>query len=606
MIAPNSNFVDDAKSASNKALLDLFDALDSRRNFKLEAGAGAGKTYSLVQVLRRILKDRSLYLPRSDQRIACLTYTRVARDEIKARTDEDPAIFADTLHGFLWEMISPYQKALMAALRGSESWKDRLSEIRDISRLVIEYDLGIRGVHEDRITLHHSDIPEFAIKLFGNEKFRSLITDRFPVIFIDEYQDTPAGLAEAVLSGHGTDRVTPVVGFFGDHWQQIYDKTCGSIEHPSLTTIPKNANFRSDRSIVDFLNKLRPDLPQAPREDAGEGSVTIYHSNSWPGVRQSRHWKGQISQQATQECLNWLQHESPSSTWIQHSEDLKILMLTHATIANELGYPSLPSVFASNEAFAKKEDPVIEYLVDTVEPAMRAYSEHRYGKLFHLLGGQRPTLNAPKDKRRWSDYFDSLISTSDTGTVGDVLDLLISQDLFSTSVRVAEIEQDLKKALQALELEEELQEPRKLKEHLALRSVKYEEVRALCSYLEDSTGFSTKHSVKGAEFDDVIVLVGRGWPQYDFANMIAAHASSQSTSELKETGSFQRSRNLFYVSASRAKHNLVLLIVQELSDDAVTVLKDWAGEENVISIEFDEAGAPLARSSHALPGEIVD
>lgn len=89
----------------------------------------------------------------------------------------------------------------------------------------------------------------------------------------------------------------------------------------------------------------------------------------------------------------------------------------------------------------------------------------------------------------------------------------------------------------------------------------------------------------------MIVLVGRGWTKYDFAKMIAAHAP-QSQPELRQAGSFPHSRNLFYVSASRAKHNLALLFVQELSDDAVAVLEDWAGQENVISIEFDEAGVP--------------
>ncbi|MBF4459019.1 UvrD-helicase domain-containing protein [Pseudoclavibacter sp. VKM Ac-2867] len=591
MTAPDKIVADNAERASEEAIASLFAALDNQRNFKLEAGAGAGKTYSLIRALRRILENKSVYLPRNDQRVACLTYTKVARDEIKARTDEDPAIFADTLHGFLWEMISPYQKALRAALRASESWNERLAETQEIGGLAIEYDLGIRGVHEERITLHHNDIPEFAILLFRNEKFRSLITDRFPVIFIDEYQDTPSGLAEAVLSGHGDDRTSPVVGFFGDHWQQIYDRTCGSIEHSSLTSIPKNANFRSDRSVVGFLNKLRPELPQAPRADAGEGTVTVYHSNTWPGVRLGRNWKGQISQEATQACLEWLQHASPSSKWIQNSKDLKVLMLTHATIANELGYPSLTGVFGSNDAFVNKEDSVIEFLVDTAEPAMQAFTEHKYGELFRLLGSKRPMLTAPKDKRRWSEYFDSLISTSRTGTIGEVLDLLNSQNLFSVPTRVAGRERELKEALLALGPGDQLEEPRNLVERLALRSVPYAEIRALRSYLEDSTVFSTKHSVKGAEFDDVIVLIGRGWTKYDFAKMIAAH-SPQSKPELRQAGSFPHSRNLFYVSASRAKHNLALLFVQELSGDAIEVLEDWAGRENVISIAFDEAGAP--------------
>ncbi|WP_222440174.1 UvrD-helicase domain-containing protein [Arthrobacter alpinus] len=580
-----------AEQASKVALAAVFSALEGRSNFKVEAGAGAGKTYTLIQALKHILGNKGVYLPRSDQRVACLTYTKVARDEIKARTDENPSIFADTLHGFLWEMISPFQKALASSLQTSEAWSDMLSENPDIDGLAIDYDLGIRGVYEDRVALHHDDIPAFAIQLFGNKKFRSLITDRFPVIFIDEYQDTPAGLVEAVLSGHGADRTSPVVGFFGDHWQQIYDRTCGSIEHSTLTSIPKNANFRSDRSVVNFLNHLRPELPQAPRDEAGDGTVTIYHTNSWPGTRLGRNWKGQISHEATQACLAWIQTASRSSTWIRESKDLKVLMLTHATIANELGYPSLPRIFRYNDAFAKKEDPVVEYLVDTIEPALQAFKDHKYGELFRTLGSKKPTLRAPKDKILWTGFFDSLAKASIGGTVGDVLDLLGSQQMFSVPTRVTKRESELQEALSALGPDAELQEPRKLVEHHAFRMVPYLEVQALHSYLDDETIFSTKHSVKGAEFDDVVVVVGRGWTKYDFAKMLSAHAP-QGDPALRQASSFEPSRNLFYVSASRAKHNLVLLFVQELNDDALAVLTDWSGQDNIVSIEFDDAATP--------------
>lgn len=572
-----------AEESSKATLAAMFSALDEGENFKLEAGAGAGKTYSLIQALNRILADRDAYLPRKDQRVACLTYTRVARDEIRARTDENPSVFADTLHGFLWEMISPYQKALTATLRTSEAWHELLDEGFDADGLVVEYDLGLRSFKEGRVSLHHDDIPALAIELFRNQKFRSLISDRFPVIFVDEYQDTPAGLAEAVLCGHGTDKSSPIVGFFGDHWQQIYDGTCGSIEHSTVTQIPKNANFRSDRRIVDFLNSLRPELPQAAAMGAGEGSVTVYHTNAWSGKRMTHHWKGQISQEATQAYLQWLRTESPSSKWIQESQDLKVLMLTHAAIANQLGYPTLATTFKYKEAFAKKEDPVVEYLVDTIKPALQAFKGQSYGELFRLLGGRRPVIRAPKDKIRWTEFFNALDALSASGTVGDVLDLIEKQSLISLPSRIARRDRELKVALDKLAPGEKLGEPRTLVEYRDLRSVPYREVRALSSYLDGTTAFSTKHSVKGAEYDDVIVLVGRGWNKYDFARMLSAHAYSRDSPQ-REWRGFEPSRNLFYVSSSRAKHNLALLFVQELDDDALATLTHWVGAQNVVAL----------------------
>ncbi|GGG80599.1 AAA family ATPase [Corynebacterium pelargi] len=579
------SLANNAELMSEETIDALFTALKNRKNFILEAGAGAGKTYSLIQALRHILENKADYLPRTDQKVACLTYTRVARDEIKARTDEDPTIFADTLHGFLWEMISPYQKALASALPSLKNWQLVHEQRPDFKELPVVYDLGIRGIHQDRITLHHDDIPELAIQLFGNEKFRSLIADRFPVIFIDEYQDTPLGLADAILSGWDSDRITPIVGFFGDHWQQIYDKTCGAIKHSSLEYIPKNANFRSDKSVVDFLNHLRPELPQAPKANAESGTVTIFHTNEWPGKRLTRSWKGQISHEATQSCLRWVQEDSRISVWAKDSKNLKVLMLTHRAIANELGYPSLPEIFHYNDAFTHKEDPVIEFLVDTLEPAIQAFVERKFGELFRILGSKGPTLRAPKDKQLWVKFFESLNSKSITGTVGDVLELSRQQSFFAIPTKVADRHRQLTESLQVLTPDETFEKPRSLDEYEKLLAVPYAEIRALRQYFEDGSLFSTQHAVKGAEFDDVIVVVGRGWSKYNFAKMIADHNSEQ-----LQNSTFQHSRNLFYVAASRAKHNLAFLFVQELSDDAIRNLNDWAGQENVISISFDEPG----------------
>src|SRR5699024_6954645 len=144
-------------------------------------------------------------------------------------------------------------------------------------------------------------------------------------------------------------------------------------------------------------------------------------------------------------------------------------------------------------------------------------------------------------------------STSKSGTVGEILDLLDSQSLFALPTRVVKREQELKEALESLEPGQELSNPRRLVEHKNLRAVAYREIQALNEYLANDTVFSTKHAVKGAEFDDVIVVLGRGWSKYDFSKMLATFPNRNAIDE-KERASFERSRNLFYVAASRAKH----------------------------------------------------
>jgi len=582
------NLLNTAEDEATHTLADVINALSAKQNFKLEAGAGAGKTYSLIEALRHILKYRQEFLPRDNQRVACLTYTRVARDEINSRTNGDRSIFAETLHGFLWEMISPYRKAIVTEIAKFETWKQVLRDdiIEDFD---VEYQVGIRNVNKERklVSLHHDDIPKLAIEFFKNQKFRALVCDRFPVIFIDEYQDTPAGLAETILAGYETDKRRPVIGLFGDHWQQIYENTCGSTDDPNLIQIAKRANFRSDKSVVNLLNSMRPELPQAPHADADEGTVTIYHTNNWPGTRLSRHWKDQISFKAVGKTLALIRNLPQYSSWNKNCDELRILMLTHATIAKEIGYPGLHSNFQYNESFTKAEDPIIGYLVNTVEPALSAFKAHRYGELLEILGSGNIFIYSPIDKQKWTNFFDQLSQICELGTVEEVLILLGEQKLFSIPSKIAKLEKELSASIAELTAGTTSQLSRRMSEYQGLKTIEYSEIRKLTDFLNNHTPFATQHSVKGAEFNNVIVLVGKGWANYDFGKMLSTFKSPAS-----RNGTFTRSRNLFYVAASRAKHNLILLFVQELDDDALDTLKSWAGEDNIIALDFDDDITP--------------
>ncbi len=54
---------------------------------------------------------------------------------------------------------------------------------------------------------------------------------------------------------------------------------------------------------------------------------------------------------------------------------------------------------------------------------------------------------------------------------------------------------------------------------MGLHGTPYSEVQALCRYLDGHSPFETKHGVKGAQFENVLVVVGRGWSKYNFGEM---------------------------------------------------------------------------------------
>ena len=86
--------------------------------------------------------------------------------------------------------------------------------------------------------------------------------------------------------------------------------------------------------------------------------------------------------------------------------------------------------------------------------------------------------------------------------------------------------------------------------------------------------------MKGAQFDNVLVICGRGWNQYNWNQMLEWMDGSY-PADKKDT--FERNRNLFYVSCSRAKHNLTLLFTQELSEKSIGVLEQIFGKHNTFS-----------------------
>ncbi|GAB3660129.1 DEAD/DEAH box-containing ATP-dependent helicase [Glycomyces tarimensis] len=580
-----------AEAAAERAFAQLLTALESGTNFRLEAGAGAGKTTALRRALQTILKDRTRYLPRPDQQIACMTFTNVAREEILKETDAHPAVFVDTIHGFLWAMIKPFQKDMREIILATDDWRKNLEDTTLLDGFTVEYELGFRTKTDRSITLHHNDVPNMAVELFAKPKFRQLIADRYPIIFIDEYQDTNDQLVQAMLGDPTQPSRSPVFGFFGDHWQRIYVDSAGTIEHSSVQTIPVNANFRSDATIVTFLNRLRPELVQAPAAGAAAGTVTVYYTNAWSGQRGKGPAKGQISPQAAQATLTWALAHAQQARWNRPSQETKTLMLSNAAIANELGYSTIAAALGDSDRYIRKSDEVIAYLVDVIEPAVDAFTHRRYGALFTALNQARPTLSTNDDKRSWSTFFKSLTDQCERGSIGNVLDLVLEQHLFTVPRPVQELHRNL--AAATAQIADAAAQPldSKLTRLQNLRAAPYSEIRALKTYTDDQTGFSTKHGVKGTEFDNVVAVLSRSWSRYNFGQMLSLHGRREIL-EGRELASYERSRNLFYVAASRARHNLVLLFTHELDDTALATLTDLAGNENVFSIEYADEVTP--------------
>jgi DNA helicase-2/ATP-dependent DNA helicase PcrA len=570
-----------AEKAAEVALKLLYGCIEERKNFRLEAGAGAGKTYSLISALRFLILGSGAALLRQQQNVACITYTNVAKAQIESRTDRHTAIYCDTIHGFCWSAIKDFQPQLRKELPLIEKWAEKLQESGGVGMRTIEYTLGHGKVHPDCISLYHNDVVALFVALMKYEKFRALLVSRYPILFIDEYQDTDVGFAEALKTHFLGAKGGPLIGLFGDHWQKIYSGVCGKLESAALTTIGKEANFRSVKAVVDVLNRMRPELPQYVKDPDAQGFVGVYHTNDWGGERRTEaNWKSELPPNIAHQYLEVLREKLTTQGWEFGQDKSKILMLTHNVLAAEQGYRNLAGVFEYTDSFINKEDVHIAFLVDILEPFCLAYENKRFGEAFAVMAGSPPAIHSRTDKLKWASDMHTLFKLRLSGNIGAVIDHLRHTQHPPIPDSVERKEHDLGQ----LGSEPTLEEGSPLEILYKLRSISYQEVIALDRFLDGHTPFATKHGVKGAEFENVLVVIGKGgWNRYNFNQMLEL-AGVPGNIPPSKWDAFERARNLFYVACSRPKKRLALLFTQEISKEATATLSAWFGKESIHSL----------------------
>lgn len=166
-------------------------------NFLLSGGAGSGKTYSLVQVIKKVIEDN----PTS--KIACMTYTNAAVKEIEERVNHKN-LNVSTIHDFLWDNIKHFQKELkIAIITLSNDENVNKIKIDGLSKVSNDYfDNGEETVkiqYKEYLRLKdgiisHDELLVIADYMFAKySKLCDVVKDRYKFIFIDEYQDTHKG-----------------------------------------------------------------------------------------------------------------------------------------------------------------------------------------------------------------------------------------------------------------------------------------------------------------------------------------------------------------------------------------------------------------------------
>ncbi|WP_445722629.1 UvrD-helicase domain-containing protein [Flavobacterium sp.] len=243
----------------------IMELIRKGNNFLLSGGAGSGKTYSLVQVIKKVIDE----FPST--KVACMTYTNSAVKEIEERVNHEN-LNVTTIHDFLWDNIKNYQKELKKVLIELIN-EDNIDKIKLINNQKVEFNFydeveeieySYQGAQLPQGKISHDELLLVANRMFKNHKLLcDIIKDKFKFIFIDEYQDTHKEVVEIFLEHLNKSDKHNVIGFFGDAMQSIYDDGIGNLDNylktKVVTEVKKIQNRRNPKLVYDLANKLRTD-----------------------------------------------------------------------------------------------------------------------------------------------------------------------------------------------------------------------------------------------------------------------------------------------------------------------------------------------------------
>ncbi|MCR9059503.1 MAG: AAA family ATPase [Rhodobacteraceae bacterium] len=577
-------------------------------SFSVIAGAGSGKTTSLVEALKGIQKCRGNGLRKNGQRVVCITYTNRAVGVISSRLGFDDLFYVSTLHGFLWAEIARFQDAIREALRDAiiprhmekARQKDNggMSQAaqkarKDLERLSAELaalnDQKPSVSYEETVisdyskcVLNHDDVIDVAAYLITNKPLlRKGLGFKYPYIFVDEAQDTFPQVVEALnamCAGEGL----PIVGYLGDPMQQIYDKRAGDFAGPEGSeTIPKEENFRSSTSVISLLNNFRTDLKQVPggKNVDVEGSVliTVAQAPEPAGPRNT------YTVEQLDEVTAKFEEAVKKWGWTD-TVTVKNLFLARQMIARRLGFVTIHRLFTGTYSSSRSQSDyedgthyLLKPFVDGIFPLVDASRNNDPKKLIETLRRISPAFDdtgANKSKtlkqmlEEASKHAAALAEKWEGNTVKNILEYCSANALYPISDRLAG---QLARAPREPYDSGNEDHQREKGDWLAdeFFKLKADELEKYIGFLDENSPFSTQHGSKGEEYKNVLVMIDdveAAWNTYSFSKVLTPGVAGDPTDRQQEL-----TQKLAYVCFSRAEVNLRILM---FSRDAEAAKKE--------------------------------
>ncbi len=607
--------------------------LSNPKSFFLFAGAGSGKTRALVEAMQMFRKQYGQDFRHSARKVAVITYTRAACAEIQSRMDYDSIFAVSTIHSFAWELIRSYHSDIRRWLsrnlekeisdlkdkqqrgQASQASADRAVQIEKkaarLARLdsIKQFTYNPNGDNNGKNSLNHAEVISIAADfLFDVPLMRKMLIRRFPVMFIDESQDTQKDLIDAFLLVQREHSDAFCLSLFGDTMQRIYsDGKVGldeavpdEWEKPAITI-----NHRCPKRIVTLINKIRSEVDdhkQEARKDAPDGYVRVFLVQDDDDIDKSSVEARIASQMAQITC---------DEAWTGDGQEVKTLTLEHHMAARRGGFRDFFEPLYRISRFKTglldgtlSGVPFFSQQVLALVNALRSANGFAVSRIIKKYSPLVSTdvlksgKSALEEIRRAEVAVQSLFSLWDSDSDPALIRILGAvatsglfsiPDVFAPIVsRVDAVEEDETKD----SAEQSDDDPEIDAWDLAL-SAPFSQLESYVLYISDQSPFGTHQGIKGLQFHRVMVVLddheARGF-MFSYDKLFGAKALTATDLENAQDGkdtSIDRTRRLFYVACSRAQSSLAIVVYTREKGRIVGHLQDlgWFDETEIIDFK---------------------
>lgn len=614
----SDNDIDAHADAKIKNCLDLA----KPQSFFLFAGAGSGKTRSLVSALQHVRVKFGETLRLRGQRVGVITFTNAASEEIKRRLAFDPVIDVSTIHSFAWSLIGGLNRDIREWLRtglakdierltteeangrqDTSASRMRTSKIASKTKRLGNLDSVKRFVYSPtgesrgRDSLNHAEVLQLTSHFLHNKSaMQSILVGRYPILLIDESQDTNKHLIEALFAVQAQHKRVFVLGLFGDMMQRIYSDGkdgLGSDLPADWAKLEKQMNHRCPKRVVTLINKVRSATDkqvQQPRSDNIEGYVRLFvlPSNTADKIG------------VEQEIALRMAQDTGDEKW----QDLKLcksLTLEHHMAASRMCFldvfAPLYKVDSWRTHLLDGSLPAVRFFAQEVLPLVKAATlpEERF-TVARITRNLSPLLNAETLRKAGdqqsqlklaSRAIEGLMSLFKSGadpTLADVLYSVAGNHLLSIPESLQpNVSRD--QVLDPKDLPADASEADRQSEYAAIVEflrTPFSQIARFSSYVSGKAHFDTHQGVKGLEFDRVMVIMddkdAKGF-MFKYENLFGGTGTGDP--------SVEGVRRLFYVTCSRTRKSLALVAYTKSPERVRKFVLDegWLAPEEIIVMD---------------------